>query len=190
MRQLKPAFMMLITLTLITGVVYPLVVTVAGQALFAQQANGSLTTMNGVVIGSELIGQSMTDPAYFWPRPSATDYGAVPSGASNWGPTSADLADAVDARAAVLREANGLPNDAALPSDLLFASGSGLDPHISPAAARLQVDRVATARGFDTAQRDSLAGLVERSVEPPQFGVLGEPRVNVVLLNRALDEMS
>lgn len=189
-RQLKASVVMLLLLTLVTGIVYPLAVTVIGQVAFPFQANGSLLVNDGQVVGSALIGQPMADTAYFWPRPSATDYAAVPSGASNWGPTSAALAEAVRTRAVALREANGLPADAPLPPDLLLTSGSGLDPHISPAAARLQIERVAAARGFDAGQRAALADLVERWTEPPQFNLLGDARVNVLLLNRALDEMS
>jgi K+-transporting ATPase ATPase C chain len=189
-RQLKASVVMLLLLTLVTGIVYPLAVTVIGQVAFPFQANGSLIVNDGQVVGSALIGQPMADAAYFWPRPSATDYAAIPSGASNRGPTSAALAEAVRARAVALRGANGLPADAPLPPDLLLASASGLDPHISPAAARLQIERVAAARGFDAGQRSALADLVEQWTEPPQFNLLGDARVNVLLLNRALDEMS
>ena len=189
-QALKASFVMLILLTVLTGVLYPLAVTAIGQVAFAYQAGGSLISDGGTVVGSELIGQAMTDPAYFWPRPSATDYGAVPSGASNAGPTSASLAETIAERADQLRQANGLPDDAEVPADLLMASGSGLDPHISPEAARFQIERVAAARGFDATQREALAALVERSVEPSQFGFLGDARVNVLALNRALDALS
>jgi K+-transporting ATPase ATPase C chain len=140
-------------------------------------------------VGSELIGQANADDGYFWPRPSAVNYSPLPSGGSNLGPTSSALQASVAEHAAGLRAAHHLPASAALPSDLLFASGSGLDPHISPEAARLQIDRVAQARQFTAAQRAQLAALVERSIEPPQFGLLGQPRVNVLKLNLALDAL-
>jgi potassium-transporting ATPase KdpC subunit len=187
LQQFRPALVILALLTLLTGVVYPLAVTAVAQAAFPQQANGSLVSAGGQVVGSALIGQANADPRYFWPRPSAIDYNPLPSGGSNQGPTSAALQKAVADRAAQLRAAHHLLADAPLPPDLLFASGSGLDPHISPEAARLQIDRVAQARQFTAAQRAALAALVERAVEPPQLGLLGQPRVNVLLLNLALD---
>lgn len=187
LQQLRPALVILALLTLLTGGIYPWVVTVVAQAVFPVQANGSLVSVAGQVVGSALIGQANADSRYFWPRPSAIDYNPLPSGGSNLGPTSAGLQAAVTARAAELRAANGLSAEAALPPDLLFASGSGLDPHISPEAARWQIDRVAEARHFTSAQRQALAALVERFIEPPQWGVLGQPRVNVLLLNLAVD---
>jgi potassium-transporting ATPase KdpC subunit len=164
-------------------------ITLAANVLFPAQANGSLIERDGQVVGSALIGQSFTSERYFWPRPSAIDYNPLPSGGSNLGPTSAALQAKVIERAAAIRQANRLAEDAAIPTDLLFASGSGLDPHISPDAARLQIDRVAAARSFTSAQRDQLTALIERSIEPPQLGVLGEPRVNVLRLNLAVDRM-
>jgi K+-transporting ATPase ATPase C chain len=187
LQQLRPALVILALLTLLTGVAYPLAVTAAAQAAFPAQANGSLVSAGGQVVGSALIGQANTAPRYFWPRPSAIGYNPLPSGGSNLGPTSAALQAAVAARAADLRAANHLSADVPLPPDLLFASGSGLDPHISPEAARLQIDRVAQARQFTPAQRAALAALVDRFVEPPQWGVLGQPRVNVLQLNLAVD---
>jgi K+-transporting ATPase ATPase C chain len=189
-QQLRASAMMLVLFTVLTGIVYPVVVTLVGQVAFPVQAEGSLMMDGETVTGSALIGQNVTAPEYFWSRPSATSYGTLPSGASNAGPTSATLADAVASRAAMLREAHGLAADAPVPTDLLFASGSGVDPHISPDAARFQIDRVADARGFDAAQRDALAALVEQNVELPQFGFLGEARVNVLQLNHALDAMT
>jgi len=186
---LLPAARLLLVLTVLTGILYPVTITLAANVLFPAQANGSLIVRDGQVIGSALIGQPFTSERYFWPRPSAIDYNPLPSGGSNLGPTSAALQAKVLERAAAIRQANRLAEDAAIPTDLLFASGSGLDPHISPDAARLQIDRVAAARGFTPVQHDQLAALIERSIEPPQFGVLGEPRVNVLRLNLAVDQI-
>ena len=185
-QQLRPALMMLVILTAITGVLYPLLVTGVAQLVFPWQANGSLLGEEGAPVGSALLGQANDDPRYFWPRPSATGYDALPSGGSNLAPTSVDLAAAVRQRTTDFRAANSLAADAAIPTEMLFASGSGLDPHISPDAARLQVGRVAAARGLDPSQ---LLALVEARVERPQLGLLGQPRVNILLLNRALDEI-
>jgi K+-transporting ATPase ATPase C chain len=185
--RLLSALRMLAVLTVLTGFLYPLTVTLIANLAFPTQAGGSLVRMNSTVVGSALLGQAMQDSRYFWPRPSATDYSTLPSGGSNWGPTSAALRQTVTERAAQIRAANNLSAEAPIPPDLLLASGSGLDPHISPDSARLQMERVVRARGFDDSQRQRLIQLVEKSVEPPQFGFLGEPRVNVLLLNISLD---
>ena len=184
--QLRPAFLMLLIFTVITGVAYPLLVTGIAQVVFPHQANGSLIEQQGVVIGSELIGQQFDDPKYFWGRPSATSpnpYNAASSSGSNLGPTNPALISAVTARVQTLHEAdpaNVLP----IPVDLVTASASELDPHISVASALYQVHRVAAARGWSEAEVKSL---VEKYTEGRQFGFLGEPRVNVLLLNLALD---
>lgn len=183
------ALRMLLGLTLLTGILYPLLMTFAARAVFPRQANGSLITRNGKAAGSTLLAQKFTNDAYFWPRPSAADYATVPSGASNKGPTAADLEAIVTDRAAAFRAAHDLAADETVPSDMLFASGSGLDPHVSPEAARLQIERVANARGFTSEQKRRLAALVEQCIEPPQLGFLGKPRVNIVLLNLALDRL-
>lgn len=182
----------LVVLTLLTGVIYPLVVTAAAQIIFPNQANGSLIEIDGQIVGSELIGQQTEDMRYFQWRPSAVDYmlGAdanrpTSSGATNYGATSSTLADLIAQRRDAFADANGV-NAVAVPDDMLTASGSGLDPHISPAAARLQIDRVANARGLD---RGQVAQLVEQYTEAPQLGILGEPRVNVLLLNIALEAL-
>lgn len=180
---------MLVVMTVITGVAYPLLVTGIGKALFADQANGSLIVEGGKVRGSALIGQPFSDPKHFWSRASATSpmpYNGGASSGSNQGPTNPALKEAVEGRVKALREAGG---DAAkpIPVDLVTASGSGLDPHISPAAAEYQVARVAKARGTAEAK---LWELVGQHTEGRQFGVLGEPRVNVLTLNLALDAAS
>ncbi len=172
--------------TVLVGVLYPLAITVVAQSAFARQANGSLIERRGTIVGSELLAQQFTSARYFWSRPSAGNYATVPSGASNLGPTSKKLQDSVDSLAAALRATHHLPPDAPVPADLVFTSGSGLDPHISPEAARFQIARVAAARGLSETK---VKALVERLIEPPQWGFLGEPRVNVLRLNLALDEL-
>ncbi len=194
LRQLRPALMSLALLTLITGGVYPIVVTVLGQALFPDQANGSLIVQNGQAVGSTLIGQNFDDPKYFWGRLSATApvpytaFNAVTltgSSGSNYGPLNPALIDAVRARINALKAADP-DNTAPIPVDLVTASASGLDPHFSPAAAQYQVKRVAKARGLDIAM---VQRLVEQYTEGRTFGLLGEPRVNVLRLNLALDTL-
>ena len=184
--HLRPALMCLILFTVITGVVYPLVVTGIAQVLFPFQANGSLIVNDGKVLGSTLIGQPFDDPKYFWSRPSATSpfgYNAGASTGSNLSPTNPDLVKAVQGRVDALRAADP-GNTAPVPVDLVTASGSGLDPHISPAAALYQVARVARERKFS---QDTVRTLVERHTEGRWLGFLGEPRVNVLTLNLALD---
>jgi K+-transporting ATPase ATPase C chain len=181
--QLRPAFLMLLIFTIITGVVYPLVVTAIVQAVFPKQANGSLIVIGGRTYGSELIGQSFDAPKYFWGRLSAARYNAAMSSGSNYGPLNPALLGAVQARIDALRAADP-DNTAPIPVDLVTASGSGLDPHISVAAAIYQVHRVATARGMTEAE---VRSLVDKYTQGRQFGILGEPRVNVLLLNLALD---
>jgi K+-transporting ATPase ATPase C chain len=184
--QIKPALMTFLVLTVLTGLVYPLTVTGLAQFLFPHQANGSLIVRDGKVVGSELIGQYFDEPRYFWGRPSATSpfpYNAASSAGSNLGPTNPALAEAVKARIAALKAANP-GNDRPIPVDLVTASGSGLDPHISPASAAYQARRVARARSLP---EDFVRQLVRQHTEGRQLGFLGEPRVNVLLLNRALD---
>ena len=186
---IRPALTMLLILTVITGLVYPLAITGMAQLFFPDQANGSLIVHNGKVIGSKLIGQHFDKPEYFWSRPSATSpfpYNAAASGGSNLGPTNPALIEAVKARVTALRAADP-GNDSPIPVDLVTASGSGLDPHISPAAALYQVKRVARARDVD---ENRIRGLIARHTEGRQFGLLGEPRVNVLELNLALDALS
>ena len=189
MKELRTAFLVLVALTGVTGVAYPLVVTGLAQLLFPSQANGSLIVEDGRVRGSALIGQSFDDPRYFWSRPSATapfpDNAAASSG-SNLGPLNDALRDAVKGRVDALRAADP-GNTAPVPADLVTASASGLDPHITPAAAAFQAGRVARVRGLDRARVDAL---VAEHTEGRWLGLLGEPRVNVLLLNLALDRLA
>ncbi len=178
--------------TLICGIAYPVVMTLLAQVAFPSQANGSLVLRDGKVIGSALLAQQFTGSNYFWPRPSSCTYGTggaglVPSGASNLGPTSGQLQTNVQNNAAAFITGNNLPTNTQVPADIVFASGSGLDPHISPQAARLQIARVAAARSLSP---DKITALVDKFTEDSQWGFLGEPRVNVLLLNLALDELA
>ena len=192
--QIRTAVLMLVVLTAVTGLAYPLATTGIGQVIFPDKADGSLIERGGVAIGSELIGQSFVDengrtlPGYFRGRPSAAgaaEDGTIVSGGSNYGPTNQLLIDRVTADVAIVREENGLTADAEIPVDLVTASASGVDPHISPASAELQVSRVARERG---ASEDQIRDLVDDHTEGRTLWFLGEPRVNVLLLNLALDE--
>jgi K+-transporting ATPase ATPase C chain len=183
---LRTSVVMLAILTVLTGVAYPLLVTAVAQVVFPSQANGSLIVRDGTLVGSSLVGQSFTADGSFWGRPSATSpvpYNAASSAGSNLGPLNPDLRSGVEERIDELRM--GDPGLKPVPVDLVTASGSGLDPHISPASAEAQVPRVARARGMS---EDELRRLVARHVEGRQLGLLGEPRVNVLRLNLALDE--
>jgi K+-transporting ATPase ATPase C chain len=186
MREFRPALTILVILSIVTGLAYPLIVTGVAQGLFPSKANGSLIERDGKAIGSALIGQQFGDPKHFWGRPSATSpypYNASSSSGSNQGPLNPALKDAVEGRIKALREADP-DNKAPVPVDLVTASGSGLDPHISPAAAEFQVARVAKVRGMEL---NKVRALVDRATEGRQLGFLGEPRVNVLALNLALD---
>lgn len=185
MKHFMPALRMLIFMTILTGIVYPLLVTGISQALFPRQAQGELIENAGhVVIGSTLLSQKFTQDKYFWGRPSAVDFNPLPSGGSNLGQDSSDLKKAYDDRKAQLKKAD--PEVATEPpQDLLFASGSGLDPHISPEASQYQVPRVAKARGMDI---NRVKKIVDEMTEPRQYGIFGEPTVNVLALNLALDK--
>jgi potassium-transporting ATPase KdpC subunit len=203
LKEFRPLIVITVALLLVTTVVYPLVVTGVGQLFFNRQANGSVITLNGVDVGSSLIGQTFTGDHYFQGRPSAAGagYDASASSGSNLGPTSDKLINGVTddpstadvnesfagivQRVAAFRDSNGVAADQKLPSDSVTASASGLDPHVSPATARLQVDRVATARG---ASADDVRKLVDEYTEGRAFGFIGEPRVNVLKLNIALDQ--
>jgi len=185
-KQTKQAFLLFIILSVLTGIVYPLAITGIAQLVFPKQANGSLIYRDGKPVASALIGQPFTAPKYFWSRPSATSpmpYNAESSGGSNLGPTNPALAKVVQERIAILKKADP-DNNALIPVDLVTSSASGLDPHISPAAAEYQVARVAKARGLDA---QIVRQLVARHTEGRTLGLLGEPRVNVVELNLDLD---
>jgi potassium-transporting ATPase KdpC subunit len=186
-RIIRNSVMSLLMLTLLTGIIYPLVVTGMAQVIFPRQANGSIIMKNGKAVGSELLGQQFDDQKYFWGRLSATTpypYNGGSSSGSNLGPTNPDLVKAVQARIDALRAADP-GNDAKFPVDLVTASGSGLDPHISPAAAEYQIHRVAKARGLEDAR---VLDIVARTTKGRWLGVIGEPVISVLELNLALDE--
>jgi K+-transporting ATPase ATPase C chain len=186
MKEIKKGILLFVALTLLTGVIYPAVVTVIAQVIFPQQANGSLIrSADGTPVGSALIGQPFSDPKYFWPRPSATTdfpYNALASGGSNLGPTNKDLISQVAERVKAFRE-SGIQGP--LPADLVMASGSGLDPHISLGAALMQIPRIVKERKVN---EEKVRALVQEHLEGRQFGFLGVPRVNVLKLNLALDK--
>jgi K+-transporting ATPase ATPase C chain len=186
--QFRPALVLIVVMTVLTGIIYPLLITVVSQVGMPERANGSFIVRDGKAVGSELIGQPFGAPKYFWSRPSGTSpyaYNASSSSGSNQGPLNPALADAVAARIKELRDADP-GNTAPVPADLVTASGSGLDPHISPAAAEYQLARVAKARGLDP---QKVRALVAGATEGRQLGFLGEPRVNVLSLNLALDRL-
>lgn len=190
MKLLIQALRQTILWSVITGILYPVIITLFAQAAFHDKAEGSLVTRDGKIIGSALLAQQFTGSNYFWPRPSACSYGTGATGiqassGSNYGPTSGALQTNVQNNISSFISGNNLPTNTVVPADMVYASASGLDPHISPEAAQLQVARVAAARGMDTA---TVRSLVERFIEPPQWGFLGQPRVNVLLLNVALDQ--
>ena len=187
-QQLRPVLMVFLLLTVVTGIVYPLLVTGVARLAFPEKANGSLIRREGGYAGSELIGQPFDDPKYFWGRPSATPdfpYNSASSSGSNLGPSNRSLVEAVKARVEAFQKADP-GNHSSIPIDLVTSSGSGLDPHISPAAALFQAPRVARVRGLS---EDQVRRLVDEFTEPRQWGFLGEPRVNVLKLNLALDRL-
>jgi len=187
--HIRPALTLFTTFTVVTGLAYPLLVTGISQVAFPHQANGSLIMRDDKPLGSELIGQNFSAPKYFWGRPSATanaPYNAAASGGSNLGPLNPALKEAVEGRIKALRESDP-SNTAPIPIDLVTASASGLDPHISPAAAQWQASRIARVRGVNEA---AVSKLIEQHTEQRQLGLLGEPRVNVLALNMALDQMT
>lgn len=176
-------------LTIVTGVMYPLLIFGIGKIAFQSQANGSLINKDGKVIGSELIGQTFDSTIYFHSRPSAVSYQPMPSSGSNLGPISLVLQQRVDSLRKAYIEYNGLPANTNIPSDAIFASGSGIDPHISLENANYQIDRISKARGFDSGKKNKLTELVKKFTEAPQLGFLGEVRINVLKLNIELDKL-
>jgi K+-transporting ATPase ATPase C chain len=184
-RQLRPALLAVVAFTVICGLAYPLAVTAIAQVGWQDTANGSLVERNGEVVGSELIGQNFVSPQYFHPRPSAAGYDGSKSGASNFGPTNPDFLTEVADRVAAYREVNGLGEDVLVPVDAVTASGSGLDPHISVRNAQLQAPRVAAERGVDVAE---VLELVDEHTSHRTLAILGDPGVNALQLNLALDD--
>jgi K+-transporting ATPase ATPase C chain len=189
MRSLIISLKAFLFFTILTGVAYPLLITGVSQVLLPYKANGSLINEGKVIRGSELIGQKFDSVAYFSSRPSATDYNTMPSGGSNYGLTNSKLRDLVTSRKSHFQLFNHLDSLATVPSVMLFASASGLDPHITPEAAYFQVDRIASARNFNSDQKQKLLQLIKYQTERPQLLLLGEKRVNVLLLNLEVDKI-
>ena len=186
-KEVKPAVLLFLAFSLLTGLVYPLLITGVVQTMMPERAHGSLIVVDGQVIGSELIGQNFSGPGYFHGRPSAVSYAANGSGASNLGPTSSRPMDEVRRRVVQVQMENNLSQNMPVPADLVEASASGLDPHISMDGAMLQVPRIAKARGLPESE---VKLLVYQTIEPAQFGILGQERVNVLKLNLALDDLT
>jgi potassium-transporting ATPase KdpC subunit len=189
MKSLIISIKIFLLLTVLTGVIYPLVITGFAQAFFPTKANGSFIISDNHIVGSKLIGQQFDSNIYFASRPSATAYNPIPSGGSNFCLTNSKLYRTVEERKKYFLAFNSLDSLQVLPSEMLFASASGLDPHISPAAAYLQVDRIAKARNFDELQKKQLTALVKSMIEHPQLGLLGESRINVLMLNLRTDSL-
>jgi K+-transporting ATPase ATPase C chain len=187
--QTITALKFLVLLTILTGIIYPFIMTGASQLIFPSKANGSLIIKDGKIVGSELIGQMFDSTIYFWPRPSVNGYKPVPSGATNYGPTSDTLRNMVISRRESFAQANSIKNKLTIPMEMIFASASGIDPHISQKAALLQVDRVSEARHFSSAQKEKLIEKIKEVTEPPQFLILGQERVNVLILNLELNKL-
>ena len=187
--QMIIALKFLLIMTILTGVFYPLLMTGLAQLSYPSKANGSLIMKGGRIIGSELIGQKFDSSIYFSSRPSATGYNPIPSGASNYGPTSDTLKKQVGARRLLFAKMNSITDPLSIPKEMIFASGSGLDPHISPEAALLQVDRISKARQFNNNQKEKLLNKIKELTEAPQFLCLGEQRINVLILNLELDKI-
>lgn len=185
MKSFTQAFMLLLVMTLVCGIIYPVLVSLGGQLLFFEKSNGSLIKRGETIVASALVGQKFSSPHYFWSRPSACDYQAVPSCASNLGPTSKELASKITIRRKELAQIHDIP-EGNIPEDLLTASGSGLDPHISLSAANMQALRIATARGIT---ESDVKALIQTHEEGDKFALFGEIRVNVVMLNLSLDRL-
>jgi len=177
-------------MTIITGIIYPVVMTGISQLVFPYQSNGCLITAGDTLIGSELIGQNFTSDKYFNGRPSAINYNPAPSGATNLGPTSKTLADSIKTRRNKFIKQNGLPENTEIPQEMLTSSASGVDPNISVEGAKLQITRIIKARGWNESYRLKLEDLLNRLIERPQFGILGETRINLLKLNLELDKIN
>ena len=184
MKDVRNSLKMFIWMTFLTGIVYPLMITGIAQLTMRHKANGEFFFINGKIVGAKLIAQKFENPRYFWPRPSVIDYNPLSSGGSNLSPTSSILKKVVEKR---MEKVQGANDQVSVPVELLFASGSGLDPHISLEAARFQIDRIAKARGWDEKDKKKLNNLIETQSEGRYFGFLGEPCVNVLKLNLALE---
>jgi len=187
--QFTTALKFLLVMTIITGIIYPLLITGAAQLFFAKKANGSLVMKDGIIVGSSLIGQQFDSTIYFWSRPSAIDYNPVPSSGSNLGPTSEKLKMQMTERRSTFARLNSIADSSSIPAEMLFASGSGLDPHISPEAATIQFNRVAASRNLNESQKIKLQELIDHLAQNPQFSLFGESRINVFELNLALDNI-
>jgi K+-transporting ATPase ATPase C chain len=187
--HLVTAAKFILLMTLLTGIIYPLLMTAIAQVIYPSKSNGSLIVKDGKLIGSELIGQKFDSSIYFWSRPSAIGYNPLPSGASNFGPTSDTLRKLVNARRILFATINSISDRSVVPEEMLFASASGLDPHITPEAAMLQVNRISEARHFTEDQKEKLIKRVKELKEPPQLLILGEERINVLILNIELDDI-
>lgn len=183
------ALKFLLVMTVLIGVIYPFFMTGVAQLAFPSKANGSLIMKDGKIVGSELIGQKFDSSIYFWSRPSAIDYNPIPSGATNLGPTSDKLKKQVEERRILFVKMNSLADTSVIPKEMIFASGSGLDPHISPEGAMLQLNRVSTARNLDETKKQQIQQLIKNMTEKPQFSLFGETRINVFELNLALDNI-
>jgi potassium-transporting ATPase KdpC subunit len=188
--QILISLKFLVVMTVLTGIIYPVFFTGIAQVAFPGKSNGSLIIENGKIIGSSRIGQKFDSVAYFWSRPSAVDYNPVPSAASNFGPTSTKLITLVNQRKSNFIANNDVKDTTAVPLEMIFASGSGLDPHISPEAARMQVKRISRARNFTSAQEQKVLDLIGQCAENRQFGILGEEKINVLQLNMKLDAIN
>jgi len=189
MKAITTALKVLFMMTILTGIVYPVLVTSIARTFFQEKADGSLITFQGKIIGSQLIGQRFDSIIWFTSRPSAINYAPLPSGGSNFGPTNKIFLNLVKERNVTFVHKNLLNDSTKVPSEMLYASASGLDPHISPRAALLQVDRIAKARGFNKKQTEKLYALIDRMTEMPQFHLFGEKRINVFMLNLELDKI-
>ncbi len=188
--QILTALKFFLAMTILTGIIYPLLMTGVAQIAFPSQANGSLILKDGKIIGSELIGQKFDSTIYFWSRPSAISYNPIPSGASNFGPTSKALKKQVDDRRIAFATSNSIVDNGTIPPEMIFASASGLDPHISPKAALMQVDRIVKARQFDTEKQQQILNVITKLSEGPQFSFFGDERINVLDLNLELDRLN